>query len=46
VPRADPVTEALPARSSEPEFDLTPERLLEQEKGRLDLRPPEPIKLD
>ena len=46
VPRADPVTEALPARSSEPEFDLTSQRLLEQEKGRLDLRPPEPIKLD
>ncbi len=29
-----------------PEFDLSPQKLLEKEKGRLNLRPPEPIKLE
>jgi len=47
APRAgDVLEESAPILSSEPEFDLTPQRLLERETGRLDLRPPAPIKLD
>jgi penicillin-binding protein 1A len=46
APRATDVTEAAPTPSNEPEFDLAPQKLLEKEHGRLDLRPPDPIKLD
>lgn len=48
VPHAGAVTEDTEARpaSTEPEFDLTPGRLLDKEKGRLYLRPPDPIKLE
>ena len=46
VPRAGEVLDSTPLPSSEPEFDLAPQRLLEKERGRLDLRPPDPIKLD
>jgi membrane carboxypeptidase/penicillin-binding protein len=46
TPRATEVTDTPLNPSSEPEFDLAPQRLLEKERGRLDLRPPDPIKLD
>ncbi|MFN0129628.1 MAG: transglycosylase domain-containing protein [Verrucomicrobiales bacterium] len=47
IPRAGEVLDSPPVVSAnEPEFDLAPQRLLEKEKGRLDLRPPDPIKLD
>ena len=46
VPRAGEVLDPPPASSSEPDFDLAPQRLLEKERGRLDLRPPDPIKFD
>ena len=46
VPKAQPVgdSEATPAK--QPSFDLTPRRLLENEKGRLDLKPPEPVRIN
>lgn len=47
IPKAQPVEDGDEgSRSSGPEFDLSSQRLLEKAKGRLDLRPPEPIKLD
>jgi len=46
VPHAGEVLENTPPPSNEPEFDLAPQKLLEKERGRLDLRPPDPIKLD
>ena len=45
APRAGEVAEKPPVPSNEPEFDLAPQRLLEKERGRLDLRPPDPIPL-
>ncbi len=47
IPRAGLILDPGPiSPATQPEFDLAPQRLLEKEKGRLDLRPPAPIKLD
>ena len=46
VPKAQAVSSSEPSQSSHPGEEVLPQRSLDQEKGRLDLRPPEPVKFD